>query len=175
MSRLAPKQVGLVTASPDMPTGGAVALGALRAEQHRALTVNQTTAGQAITLPAPVDATVIFGLDVHNIGSASFTLYGVTVTAGASARYSWNGTAYSADVAPTANGSTVEILTPSGQNAVPDVAVAPKAGSSAMFFVNGALATAGVSMDAAGVITVDPVALGYNVETVDRVTVVYYT
>jgi len=169
------KQVGLVSAISDLDTGGTIALDVgRRIEQHRALTVNQTTASQTLLLPAPVDPTVVFPLQVSNIGSASFLMYGVTVTVDSSVTMYWNGSAWSPDVAPTATGSVVETLVPTAQNVIPDVSVEPKAGTSAMFFVNGSLVPAGISMNAAGEIAVVPATVGYNIEIVDVVTVIYY-
>ena len=176
MSSVVPKQVGLVEAVADLATGGAVTLAtAARTEQLRAMTIAQTTAGQSVTLPDPTDTSVIFSLDVINIGSAAFTMYGVTVSANAKARFAWTGTAFVPDVAPTATGSTVETLTPTADNTVPNVATAPKAGTSQTFFVNGALVPAGITMDAAGAVTIVPATVGYNVSVTDTVTVIYYT
>lgn len=171
----APKQVGLVEPVADLPTGGAVPLAvASRAEQLRSVVITQTTAGQTATLPDPVDTSVIFGLDVHNVGSATLTMYGVALTANSMMRVGWNGSSYSADVAPTATGATKATVTPTAQNVVPSVA-APQAGTDALFFVNGDLVSDGITMDGAGAISVVPATVGYNLETTDSVTVWYYT
>jgi hypothetical protein len=173
---LAPKQIGLVSAIGDLATGGAIALGVgLYIEQHRALTVNQTTAGQVVTLPNPLDSGVVFSLDVHNVGSAPVSMYGVMVTNGASARFSWNGGAWSADVAPTATGATLVTKIPTAQNVVSDIVPAPVAGTSTLFFVNGALVPAGITHDAAGVITINPSVVGYNIEEFDVFQILYYS
>ena len=172
---LAPKQIGLVSPINDLATGGVIALAVgLRIEQHRALLVDQTTAGQALTLPAPVDDSVVMALQVSNIGSAAFTMYGVTLSVASSATFYWNGTAWTADVAPTSVGAVVEALTPTAENAVPALASAPKTGTPVKFFVNGSYVTAGITSDAGGAITVDAAALGYNVDSVDTVTAEYY-
>lgn len=172
---VAPKQIGLAISRSDMPTGGSIVLlPDTRSEQYRAFSISQTTAGQSITIPDPTDASVVFSLDVYNTGSASFAIYGVTLTAGSFARFGWNGDSWAPDVAPTSTGTVVENLTPSAQNTVPDVASAPAAGTSAIFFVNGVLVPDGISMNAAGEITVSPATVGYNIEVVDVVTVVYY-
>ena len=172
---IAIKQLGLVSAISDLPAGGAIALGVgLRIEQHRALTVNQTTAAQTLTLPAPVDATVIFGLQVSNIGSVDFTMHGVTLSPASSATYYWNGSAWSPDAAPQAGGVVVETLTPTAQNVVPSLATARRSGTPVLVFVNGSFVSAGIAVSVPGVVTVDPVALGYNVEVTDRVSVSYH-
>jgi hypothetical protein len=172
---IAPKQVGLAITQPDMPTGGSIVLlPDTRSEQYRAFSVSQTTAGQSVAIPDPTDASIVFSLDVYNTGSVSFTIYGVTLTAGSFARFGWNGETWAPDVAPTSTGTVVENLTPTAQNTVPDVSSAPAAGTSAIFFVNGVLIPDGISMNVAGEISVSPATIGYNIETVDVVTVVYY-
>lgn len=172
---VAPKQIGLAVSRSDMPTGGSIVLLTdTRSEQYRAFSISQTTAGQSVTIPDPTDASVIFSLDVYNTGSVSFAIYGVTLTAGSFARFGWNGSAWVPDVAPTSTGTVVENLTPTGQNLVPDVSSAPAAGTSAIFFVNGVLVPTGISMNSSGEITVSTLTVGYNIEIVDVVTVVYY-
>jgi hypothetical protein len=172
---VAPKQIGLREIVGDLPTGGAIPMTVgSRSEQYRAFVLDQTTAGQSMTIPAPADATVIFGVDVFNRGSVPFTMYGTTVLVASVARFGWNGAAWVPDGSPAPASSIVETLSPTAQNTIPDVAFVPKPGTSVMFFVNGALATSGFSLSLAGNVTVDPVVLGYNVEVVDTVTVVYY-
>lgn len=171
---VAPKQVGLVSAITDLATGGAIALGAgLRIEQHRALTINQTTAAQTATLPAPTDSTVIFALQVTNIGTAALTMYGTTLTSHTSATFYWDGTQWTTVVAASSM-PTIQTLTPTAQNTIPNVTTAPRAGSPAQFFVNGDFVASGLAMSAAGAITATAATVGYNIETTDRVTVVYY-
>lgn len=176
MSSLAPKQYGLVELVGDMATGGPVVLAnATNSEQLRAVVISQTTAGQTITLPNPLDTSVVMSIDVHNDGSAAFTMYGVTLTTDAMARFGWNGAMWVPDVAPTAGGPTREILTATAQNVLPSLAVAPIAGTVVKFYINGKHEVAGISSSAAGVITVVPATLGYNIETVDEVVVEYYS
>lgn len=72
---------------------------------------------------------------------------------------------------------TVELLTVTAQNTITDLTVAPTNLNSLKVFVNGImvdnLASSGIAVDIAGVITVTPADLGYNIETTDRV-VAYY-
>lgn len=97
------KQVGGVLNVPDQATGGAITLHANNSiEQFRAVVITQTTAGQTLTLPDPKDTSIIFSVDLHNKGSASFTLLGQTIAAGSIVRPSWNGTAW---ILPTAAAS----------------------------------------------------------------------
>ena len=92
---LAPKQLGRTATIADMPTGGEVVISG-RIEQYRALVVSQTTAGQTLSLPDPVDTSVVFGLDVVNSGTEAFSFYGQDLATGASARASWDGTQWAA-------------------------------------------------------------------------------
>lgn len=172
---VAPKQVGLVVPINDMATGGAVALPVgLRIEQLRALTIGQTTAAQTISLPNPVDTSIVFGLQVSNTGSVSFVMYNVTLAPGTNGTYYWNGAAWGPDATPHAVNAVVEHLVPSGVNTVPALASARRTGTAAKVYVNGVLVSAGITVDLPGAVTVDPVALGYGVAPTDIVSVEYY-
>lgn len=174
-----PKQVGLQAAIANMATGGAVVLPVATPqtviEMYRAIRIAQTTAGQVITLPNPSDQSIMFDLQVSNTGSASFTMYGVTITAGGNATMYWNGTAWGPDVSPTQAGPTLVNLTPTAQNTIPNVGTAPRAGTPQEFFVNGILVPSGITMSALGAITYTAATVGYNIEVTDQLTVVYYT
>lgn len=175
MSKVAMKQVGIVSAIGDIGASGPVVLGVgLRIEQHRALTINQTTAAVTLSLPAPVDASVVFGLQVSNVGNAAFTMYGVTLAPSSGATYYWNGVAWSPDAAPQAGGVAVEHLVPTAANVIPSLAVAPRAGTPTMVYMNGVLAPTGFTVSIAGAVTVDPVVLGVNVGETDIVSVEYH-
>jgi hypothetical protein len=91
---IAPKQLGLVFDSPDLPTGGVI-LTAGTVSQYRVVLVEQTTAGQTISLPTPSDPTIVIGIDVVNTGTASFTISTSSVGIGTAARLIWNGSAWS--------------------------------------------------------------------------------
>lgn len=175
MSNVAIKQLGLVSAITDIVASGPVVLaGALRIEQHRALTIAQTTPTIALTLPAPVDASVIFGLQVSNIGSAPFTMYGVTLSPDNSATYYWNGAAWSPDASPQAGGVLVEHLVPTAANVIPSLSTAPRVGTPINVFLNGVLAPAGFSVSVLGAVTVAPLILGVNVAETDVVSVEFH-
>lgn len=88
-----PKQYGELEALGDQASG-VLAL-SIRAEMLRVLSVNQSTVGQALLLPNPVDTSVVFGFDVVNIGTAGFQLEGSYVDPGFTARATWNGSAWS--------------------------------------------------------------------------------
>ena len=164
-----PKQVGKVAAIANLATGGAVALTApLVIEQLRAMTINQTAIAQTITLPAPSDTSIIFAVDVLNIGTASFTMYGVVVPAAGSSTFHWNGTAWTNDAAAAAV-PTVTAMTPTALNTVPTLAAPlPKAGYPIEWWVNNLIIRDGdgISINiATGAVTVTAATLGYNLQT----------
>jgi len=170
------KQVGLVSQIPDLSSGGVIALPVgRRIEQYRALQVQQATAAQTLTLPAPVDVSVVFGLQVSNTGSASFLMYGVTMSGGANGTFYWNGAAWGPDATPMSSGTVVEDLVPTAQNVVPDLSVAPRAGTPIKSFLNGVLSRTGIAVSGAGVVTVDPAVLGMNVDVTDTIAIEFYS
>ena len=78
---------------------GAIGTAAATVDIYTAFTINQTTAGQTLTVPTPtVGAAASTGriIYISNIGSVSFTLLasGATVNAGTSATLVFNGTAW---------------------------------------------------------------------------------
>lgn len=176
MTAIAPKQIGLDATIADLATGGAVTLpNSTRAEQYRVIAINQTTASQTITLPAPTDTSVRFSLDILNVGTASFTMYGVAISAGGATTMHWNGTAWTQDVAgATPVVPTEQNLVPTAQNTVPKLSSAPKAGYPVRFYVNGQFVPNGIVTDASGNVTVTSATVGFNIETTDRVDVLYY-
>jgi hypothetical protein len=177
---ISPKQVGQVLVSADLPAGGSPVLPAgARIELYRAVQVAQSTVGQVITLDDPVDTGIVYSVDVQNTGSVSMIVYGVTITAGAFARFSWDGVgAWMPDVAPTGRTLNVVNVTPSGQNTfAAALSPTPSAGSAVQIHINGDWDYAGgVNVDALGVITTLGAAgpLGYNVDVVDTLTFVYF-
>jgi hypothetical protein len=58
------------------------------------LDVNQTTAGQTMTLYSPTLATAGRVIYISNTGSASFTLYNDVIAAGQGSSFEWNGSAW---------------------------------------------------------------------------------
>lgn len=172
--RISPKQYARVAPVDNIPAAGpAVMPLGVRIDEVRGLTILQTTPNIAITLPTPTDQSIIYSIDVHNIGSEAFGMYGVTVTPAAFARFGWNGTAWVPDVAPTAQGSVVETLVPTAQNTLPNLGNVPLAGASIKFFVNGVYAPAGITVTGVAV-TVASGTLGFNIETYDSVVAEYY-
>lgn len=58
------------------------------------LTINQTTAGIALTIPAPTDALAGDRLTVGNVGTAAVTVAGVPLAPNEFAEWVWSGTAW---------------------------------------------------------------------------------
>lgn len=85
-----------VAAVGNFASGGSVGLAPATVDANAVLTVAQTTASQTLTLPAPTAAASVRKLLVANIGSASFTMYGSAIAAGATHSYLWNGSAWMA-------------------------------------------------------------------------------
>ena len=101
---LAPKQVGLVLSVANFPAGVnafPAFLPTASMESYRAVEFAQNTAGASTSLPAPVDATIIFGVDVINTGTASLTVSGAVIPAGSGVRYEWNGFGWTPMSVPT--------------------------------------------------------------------------
>ena len=170
---LAPKQVGLQTGLSDMATGGVITL-PNTIDEYRAIAIKQSTAAQVIELPKPVDTSIMYSVDVLNIGAETFTMYGVSLTVGGMARFTWDGgSAWLPDVAPVSVNESVELLNPTALNKVPSLSVAPRMGAPVKFFVNGLYETGGLTADAAGDITVVPANLTYNLMPSDDIVAVY--
>lgn len=170
-----PKQNGLTADIADLPTGGEITLPAgTVAEQYRGLNIAQTTAGQVVTIPDPSNASVTnTPIILMNTGSSAFVAYGRTVSPGTLAIYAWNGTAYARSVDEVGAVETQETLTPTGLNAVPDLAAGVAAGTVARLHINGQREVTGVAVSAAGVITLTPATIGYDVDGTDEIVVDY--
>jgi hypothetical protein len=82
----------------NLASGGNITTAAIL-DGATSFTVNQTTASQTMTLPTPSPATAGRVVYVSNIGTASFTMYGITAAPGTTQDYIWNGSAW------TVNGS----------------------------------------------------------------------
>lgn len=172
MTSIAPKQVGLVGVVANAVAGGvATFTGATNIEQLRLIDFNQTTAGQTFTLPAPADTSVQFVLDVVNTGTASFSLYGMTVGAGTGAMVAWSGTMWV--VTPPASAANVETATITALNTVANLAGTPNTAKPISWFLNGARINSGISV-AGKAVTFTAATVGYNLQTSDELVVEYY-
>jgi hypothetical protein len=81
----------------NIAAGGNIGTAAATVDQYTAFYIQQTTAGQVLTLPAPTSATPGKEATVGGGTSAtqSFTMYGVVLAPGAFAKFFWDGAAWS--------------------------------------------------------------------------------
>ena len=92
----------------DLPSGGAIGTAAATVDGATTFNISQTTAGQALTLPTPTNATAGRVVYINNVGSASFTMYGTTIGTSGSNAFIWNGTAWITTV--SLSGSSVSVV-----------------------------------------------------------------
>lgn len=79
----------------DVAAGGSIGTAVATVDDASAFLVNQTTAGQVLTIASPTVATPSGQLAfVSNVGTASFTMHGVTISPASGAIYQWNGTVW---------------------------------------------------------------------------------
>ena len=94
---MAKAQPGLgnpAVAIPNLASGGAIGAAPATVDNASAFLVNQTTAGQALSLPSPSDPSVVRTAHVVNVGSQAFTVGGVSHAPGAAVQHLWHGTAW---------------------------------------------------------------------------------
>jgi hypothetical protein len=97
----------------DVATGGDIGAAATTVDLYTAFLVTQTTAGQALTLPAPTAPYVGQVAYVKNTttNSTSFTMYGTTVAAGAIIGLTYNGTTWAVASSSTTKLSSLTAAT----------------------------------------------------------------
>lgn len=78
----------------NIAAGGNIGTAATTVDYGSSFHINQTTAGQTLTLPNPTTSEVGQVVVVLNVGTASFTMHGVTVEATTGASFQWSGTAW---------------------------------------------------------------------------------
>jgi len=83
----------------DMPTGGSIGTKEATVDIYTSINLNQTTAGQTLSLPAPTNPTAGRMLQVNNIGTASVTIGTITIDAQQTAEFVWNGTQWAVPTA----------------------------------------------------------------------------
>jgi hypothetical protein len=94
----------------NLATGGSVGTAATTVDAATTLNINQTTAGQTLTLPNPTTTTAGHIVYVSNVGTVSYSLYGITATPGTTQDYIWNGTAWTVNGNGT-NGNYIQNTT----------------------------------------------------------------
>ena len=93
-SELINRPVSLVAVT-NKATGGSIGTAAATVDIATMITVNQTTASQTLTLPAPTNATPGLIIPVANVGSQAFTLYTRSVAASnIPSWFWWDGSAW---------------------------------------------------------------------------------
>jgi hypothetical protein len=78
----------------NLPSGGAIGTAAATVDINNVFLINQTTAGQTITLPNPTNETLSQTITLSANSTASFIAYGNIIAAGSSASFLWNGSAW---------------------------------------------------------------------------------
>jgi hypothetical protein len=69
------------------PTGGDIAAANVTVDISNSFNINQTTAGQNLTLPTPSVTTITNEVTITNVGTVDFVMYGVTVAPFTSAQF----------------------------------------------------------------------------------------
>jgi fibronectin-binding autotransporter adhesin len=82
------------TALGNFATGGSIGTAATTVDVATTISINQTTAGQTLTMPVPTTSTAGRLLIINNVGTASFVIGGVTLNSGASTTFEWTGSAW---------------------------------------------------------------------------------
>ncbi len=88
-----------VVALGDFAGGGSIGAANVTVDVSTAFTIAQTTGAQVLTLASPTNAVAGRVVTVYNVGSQSFTIYGVVVTTSATpqtaaVKLGWNGSAW---------------------------------------------------------------------------------
>jgi hypothetical protein len=82
----------------DVPFGGSIGINTTTVDIYTSLAVNQKTAGQILTLPTPTVNSSGRMINVSNIGTTSFIMYGVTIASGQNSNFIYQNNAWSPQV-----------------------------------------------------------------------------
>lgn len=96
--------VGQVVTVTDKATGGSIGTAPTTVDIASEININQTTAGQTLTLPTPTNTGSSLRTSVNNVGSTSFTILSTVLQPGTGILVNWTGSAYS--VIGTSSGAT---------------------------------------------------------------------
>lgn len=96
----------------DLPAGGNIGAAAATVDILTSFNLNQTTAGQTITLPNPTDVTAGRQAVINNVGTQSFTLYTGTIPSQSGATLMWDGNSWNLTGADPAAGVRISALLP---------------------------------------------------------------
>jgi len=78
----------------NLPTGGVIGTAAATVDINSIFLINQTTAGQTVTIPNPTNAVLGQTAILVANSTASFVAYNSTVAAGSAGSFLWNGSAW---------------------------------------------------------------------------------
>lgn len=96
----------------DLPAGGNIGTAATTVDIASSFNINQTTAGQTITLPNPTDTTAGRTVIIANVGSVAFTLITASLSTNEAATMLWNGTTWVfAGIDPSASTTRLNQIT----------------------------------------------------------------
>jgi len=70
----------ITLALDNISSSGAIGTALETVDHYSSFTINQTSSGKDFTLPTPNDATDGDDVTIRNIGSVSFTMYGITIS-----------------------------------------------------------------------------------------------
>ena len=101
----------------DFPTGGSIGSAATTVDVATSFTVNQTTAGQTLTIPSPTVTTAGRSVYISNVGTQTFTIGSFTIAPAGTAQFVWNGTAWTLNGNVGSSGAYIQ-----NQNAVQQTA-----------------------------------------------------
>jgi hypothetical protein len=103
----------------NVAAGGNIGTAAATVDISSSFLVSQTTAGQALTLPSPTDALAGDRVILGNVGSASFTVSGMTIAPGNFRVLVWSGAAWLIDADKASTGTVVTVASiPAGLSTV---------------------------------------------------------
>jgi hypothetical protein len=114
------------TTIPNRPTGGQIGGAPSTVDVYEAFLVDQTTAGQTLTLPAPTDPAATRRAYIENVGSAFFEMYGQRIIPGSWLELLWNGTTWAPGPGVSDGVNGIEIG--GGANAYVEIDVAGSGG-----------------------------------------------
>lgn len=86
--------VNTTLAISNLASGGSIGAASSTVDVYTSFTINQTSAGQTITIPNPTSSAAGRIIYISNIGSAGFSVLGTTLNASGTAALVWNGSAW---------------------------------------------------------------------------------
>lgn len=94
----------------DLPTGGSIGTASTTVDIASTFNIEQTTAGQVLTIPSPTDTTAGDRVVINNIGTVSFNIGGQSIAIDSSRQFVWNGLDWVFDSSSARNTGAVVTL-----------------------------------------------------------------